>query len=1105
MGVSQSKSNNIGSPQGNALAVFIDGDDQVLKVKDIYGVVQDFNEITDFISEIDSAVDSGITVLRVGDTVTLGTDGAILQRKDEKGQANGYASLDADGKLPVSQLPNSVLTYEGLWDAATNTPTLVDGTGNDGDFYIVSVAGTQNLGSGDIDFELGDWVIYNGATWQRNPAATETLQTVTDRGNTTTNGITTASTTSDFFELNTSASHTLAAAQAAWNDSQGTWSIGMQIDSNMVENDLGLNTFYPVCRNTDSVGDLPKGTLVMVDPVTIATGDRLNVVRAVTDGTYSAQLIVGIMAEDFAANDVGYVQWFGQIKNIPASNINLNGETWSEGQILYADPINAGGLTNVAQVAPNKKSTIAVITALNGQNVSLLVRPWLGQNISELNDVTLTAVADNNILQYNSTTEIWENVEGTTTSIAEGLNLYFTQARARQSVSGTDGIGYTEATGVFTNTDKGSSQNIFKNVVSDSGTAVADNNDDTLTIAGGTNVTTAIVGDTLTINSTDQFQGTVTSVAVTESGGLSVTGSPITTSGTINLENTDKGSSQNIFKNIASSGQPTIVAGSNDATFFIEGAGTTSITQDAGTNTITITSNDAQQGTVTSVDVTAGDGISSSGGPITTSGSITIANTDRGSSQNIFKNVASDSGTAVADNNDDTLTIAGGTNVTTAVVGDTITINSTDEFEGTVTSVAASAGAGISVSGSPITTSGTLTITNTDTGSAQNIFKNVAVSGQDTIVADTNDDTLTLAEGANITITTDAATDTITISSPDAGGTVTSVDLTAGTGMSVSGGPITTSGSITVTNTDLGSSQNIFKNVASDSGTAVADNNDDTLTIAGGTNVTTAVVGDTLTINSTDQFQGTVTSVDLTAGNLMSVSGGPITSSGSITVASTLDDVLSGFDDGTAYGKPFGNGLYYRDATSPYAPVGNPDFASASGGIFINGLLNVNASGTSSIGSIVGASDIASFDAGTFEYTFAQGIIEVNLIAGTFTAFPASFGGLAFDASTGICSANDFQITSDRNKKENIADVKNGLDVVTKLQGVEFDFKGNGLHSSGFIAQDVQQVVPHAVSETDNGLKMSYTTLIAYQNEAIKELKGMIDELKTEIKNLKNG
>lgn len=57
-------------------------------------------------------------------------------------------------------------------------------------------------------------------------------------------------------------------------------------------------------------------------------------------------------------------------------------------------------------------------------------------------------------------------------------------------------------------------------------------------------------------------------------------------------------------------------------------------------------------------------------------------------------------------------------------------------------------------------------------------FKNVAVSGQTTVAADTDMDTLTLAAGTNVTITTDAATDTITINSTASGGSSTLAGLT---------------------------------------------------------------------------------------------------------------------------------------------------------------------------------------------------------------------------------------------------------------------------------------------------------------------------------------
>jgi hypothetical protein len=58
------------------------------------------------------------------------------------------------------------LAYQGSWNASTNTPTLTSSVGTNGYYYIVSVAGATNL-DGITDWLVGDWAIYNGATWQK--------------------------------------------------------------------------------------------------------------------------------------------------------------------------------------------------------------------------------------------------------------------------------------------------------------------------------------------------------------------------------------------------------------------------------------------------------------------------------------------------------------------------------------------------------------------------------------------------------------------------------------------------------------------------------------------------------------------------------------------------------------------------------------------------------------------------------------------------------------------------------------------------------------------------------------------------------------------------
>ena len=69
----------------------------------------------------------------------------------------------------VSSITNAIgaLNYKGTWNASTNTPTLADGTGTKGDYYVVSAAGTQTFDGILLFFGAGDWIVYNGAVWQR--------------------------------------------------------------------------------------------------------------------------------------------------------------------------------------------------------------------------------------------------------------------------------------------------------------------------------------------------------------------------------------------------------------------------------------------------------------------------------------------------------------------------------------------------------------------------------------------------------------------------------------------------------------------------------------------------------------------------------------------------------------------------------------------------------------------------------------------------------------------------------------------------------------------------------------------------------------------------
>ena len=86
--------------------------------------------------------------------------------------------------LQVDAATLGALKYQGTWDASTNTPTLTSSVGVQGQYYVVSVAGSTNL-NGETNWQVGDWAVFNGSVWQKvDGGSTGLLTTLTVTGNT---------------------------------------------------------------------------------------------------------------------------------------------------------------------------------------------------------------------------------------------------------------------------------------------------------------------------------------------------------------------------------------------------------------------------------------------------------------------------------------------------------------------------------------------------------------------------------------------------------------------------------------------------------------------------------------------------------------------------------------------------------------------------------------------------------------------------------------------------------------------------------------------------------------------------------------------------------
>jgi len=114
------------------------------------------NDITDFDAAADARADARIAL--------------------QRGAISGLAELDVNGRVPVSQMAVSAFVNRGNWNASTNTPTLSDGSGENGDTYYVSVAGSTAL-DGISEWAVGDRVVSSDTAWLKQDN-TDAVQSV---------------------------------------------------------------------------------------------------------------------------------------------------------------------------------------------------------------------------------------------------------------------------------------------------------------------------------------------------------------------------------------------------------------------------------------------------------------------------------------------------------------------------------------------------------------------------------------------------------------------------------------------------------------------------------------------------------------------------------------------------------------------------------------------------------------------------------------------------------------------------------------------------------------------------------------------------------------
>lgn len=201
----------------------------------------------------------------------------------------------------------------------------------------------------------------------------------------------------------TTDTHVPAEGTVSWNAEDATLDLGMEYG---VVQQVGLDSYARVENMTGST--MAKGTVVGFAGV--GTNNVLSVSKYLADGSTPTLYILGVLAHELPdSGEVGYCQTWGHLRNVNTSAFSL-------GDILYASPTTAGGLTNVKPTAADNVVPLAAVLKVGTADGEIFVRPTIEQqyyNGQFTKNTTITPAAANTAYAL-----AWD-----TTVITEGISL----------------------------------------------------------------------------------------------------------------------------------------------------------------------------------------------------------------------------------------------------------------------------------------------------------------------------------------------------------------------------------------------------------------------------------------------------------------------------------------------------------------------------------------------------------------------------------------------------------------------------------------------------------------------------------------------------------
>lgn len=251
----------------------------------------------------------------------------------------------------------------------------------------------------------------------------------------------------DYIDFDTTASVTSNTGRLFWNDVDGTLELGLK--GGVVKSQLGQGLVTRVVNKTVPNIDL-LGSNYQVVVIAGATGQRLSVKLAQADVDANSAGTLGLVAEDIAKNQEGFVVTVGLMKGLNTTG-TLQSETWNDGDILYLSPTTAGAITNVKPQAPQHTVIIGYVEYKHAVNGRIYVKIDNGYELDELHNVRITtaSLSTGDLLMYNSGSSLWVNSKQLTGSYGVTGSLFITGSLQVSIGSNTQPAMQIDSNGLF--------------------------------------------------------------------------------------------------------------------------------------------------------------------------------------------------------------------------------------------------------------------------------------------------------------------------------------------------------------------------------------------------------------------------------------------------------------------------------------------------------------------------------------------------------------------------------------------------------------------------------------------------------------------------------